>query len=53
MRAGNGGFIELVLKKGISKEEIQNRLDENFNNREVKVWKVELEQNEKNKNLVL
>lgn len=41
--AGNGGFIEIILKKGIKKQEINKRLQKEFANTDVKIWKVELE----------
>ena len=41
--AGNGGFIEIILKKGISKQELQNKLDKTFGNSDIKAWEVELE----------
>lgn len=41
--AGNGGFIEIILKKGRSKQELQNKLDKEFKNSNIKVWDVELE----------
>lgn len=41
--AGNGGFIEVILKKGIEKEELQLLLDKCFPNSLVKVWKVEID----------
>lgn len=41
--AGNGGFIEIILRKGISKQELQNKLDKTFGNSDIKAWEVELE----------
>ena len=41
--AGNGGFIEIILKKRIKKQEINKRLQKEFVNTDVEIWKVELE----------
>ncbi len=36
--AGGGGFLQVVLKKGITKEELRNRLNEVFQDSGVDVW---------------
>ena len=36
--AGGGGFLQVVLKKNISKEELQNRLKETFPYSGIEVW---------------
>ena len=41
--AGNGGFIELILKKGITKEVLNMRLKEMFPDSNIKAWEIEIE----------
>lgn len=41
--AGNGGFLEILLKKGVTKQELNQRLENRFPNTEIRVWEVELE----------
>jgi fucokinase len=36
--AGGGGFLQVVLKKGITKEDLQNRLTEVFYDPDIRVW---------------
>lgn len=40
--AGGGGFLQVVLKKGTSKEELQKRLKEVFADTDIAVWDCEL-----------
>ena len=40
--AGGGGFLQVVLKKGVSKEEVHNRLKAVFQDSLVDVWDCEL-----------
>ncbi|MCD8013357.1 MAG: bifunctional fucokinase/L-fucose-1-P-guanylyltransferase [Lachnospiraceae bacterium] len=39
--AGGGGFLQVVLKKGISKEDLRERLNEVFQDSGVDVWECE------------
>lgn len=41
--AGNGGFVELILKKGITKKQLQEMLEKEFSNNGISQWEVELE----------
>lgn len=36
--AGGGGFLQVILKKGVSKENVHNRLKEVFEDNEVDIW---------------
>ena len=36
--AGGGGFLQVVLKKGVSKEELHNRLKSVFQDNDIDVW---------------
>jgi len=36
--AGGGGFIQLILKKGFSQEDLRNRLKTFFPDRDIDVW---------------
>ena len=36
--AGGGGFLQVVTKKGVTKEELQQRLKEVFFDTEINVW---------------
>ena len=36
--AGGGGFLQVVLKKGVSKEELQERLKSVFADTDIGVW---------------
>ena len=36
--AGGGGFLQVILKKGIAKTELQKRLDEVFQDTDIGVW---------------
>ncbi len=40
--AGGGGFLQVVLKKGVTKDEVQSRLKDVFQDNDVKVWDIEL-----------
>ena len=40
--AGGGGFLQVVLRKGVSKEELQARLKSIFSDTEISVWDCEL-----------
>ena len=39
--AGGGGFIQVIMKKGVTLEQMQERLDEVFSESGVGVWKTE------------
>jgi fucokinase len=36
--AGGGGFLQVVLRKGVTKEELQSRLKYVFSDTEIKMW---------------
>ena len=36
--AGGGGFLQVILKKGVTKEQLKARIDSEFLDSEVKVW---------------
>lgn len=40
--AGGGGFLQVILKKGISKEQLHDRLKEVFQDSDIDVWDCEL-----------
>ena len=40
--AGGGGFLQVILKKGVSKEAVHRRLKEVFRDNDVDVWNAEL-----------
>lgn len=40
--AGGGGFLQAVLKKGVSKEEVHQKLKEVFQDSDIDVWDCEL-----------
>ncbi|MCR4589549.1 MAG: bifunctional fucokinase/L-fucose-1-P-guanylyltransferase [Lachnospiraceae bacterium] len=40
--AGGGGFIQVIMKEGVSLEDLQRRLDEVFSDSGVSVWKTEI-----------
>ena len=40
--AGGGGFLQVVLKKGVSKDQLQSRLKEVFFDTEINVWDCKL-----------
>ena len=40
--AGGGGFLQVILKKGVSKETVHRRLKEVFQDNPVGVWNCEL-----------
>lgn len=40
--AGGGGFLQVVLKKGVSREQLQKRLKEVFSDTDINVWNVVL-----------
>lgn len=40
--AGGGGFLQIILKKGVKKEQIKKRIDEEFCGCGVEVWDCEL-----------
>ena len=41
--AGNGGFLEFVLKKNVTKKQLEEKLKKCFPDSEIKVWEIELE----------
>lgn len=40
--AGNGGFIEVILKKGVTKEFLNHELRKRFSNSDIKVWNIDI-----------
>ena len=36
--AGGGGFLQVVLKKGVTKELLQDRLHDVFQDTDISVW---------------
>ena len=36
--AGGGGFLQVVLKKGINKSQLRNRLKDSFPDSDIDVW---------------
>lgn len=40
--AGGGGFLQVIMKKGVAREEVHRRLKEVFQDNEVDVWNAEL-----------
>lgn len=40
--AGGGGFLQAILKKGITKAQVQKRVYSIFKRSEVKIWDCEL-----------
>ena len=40
--AGNGGFIEILLKSGIVKEEMQKLLELKFPDSLIKMWDIDI-----------
>ena len=36
--AGGGGFLQVILKKGVTKETVRHRLKEIFQDTEVDIW---------------
>ena len=36
--AGGGGFLQVVLKKGVSKAQLQKRLKDVFSDTDINVW---------------
>jgi fucokinase len=40
--AGGGGFVQVIMKKGVTRETLQDRLDEVFANSGVGVWNAEI-----------
>ena len=40
--AGGGGFLQVILKKGCTKEELRSRIREVFQDSGVDVWDCEL-----------
>ena len=36
--AGGGGFLQVVLRRGVTREELQKRLNSIFQDTEIKVW---------------
>lgn len=40
--AGGGGFLQVILKKGVSKEDVHRRLKEVFQDNDVDVWDAKL-----------
>ena len=40
--AGGGGFLQVVLKKGVTKEKLEERLNEVFHDSGVSVWGSEI-----------
>ena len=41
--AGGGGFLQVVMKKGITFEDLKTRLDSVFSGSGVEVWKCEFD----------
>ena len=41
--AGGGGFLQVVLKKGVTKEDVHRRLKDVFQDNDVDVWDAELQ----------
>ena len=40
--AGGGGFLQVILKKGITKEDVHKRLKDVFQDNPVDVWECEI-----------
>ena len=40
--AGGGGFLQVVLKAGVTKKELQERLESVFQDTDIRVWECEL-----------
>ena len=40
--AGGGGFLQVILKKGVTREMVHKRLKEVFQDNPVDVWECEL-----------
>ena len=40
--AGGGGFLQVILKKGVTKQDVHRRLKEVFQDNDVDVWNSEL-----------
>ena len=40
--AGGGGFLQVILKKGITKEDVHKRLKDVFQDNPVDVWDCEI-----------
>jgi len=40
--AGGGGFLQVILKKGVSKEKLQARIKDVFSDTDIKVWECRL-----------
>ena len=40
--AGGGGFLQVILKKGVSKEQLQERIKDVFSDTDIKVWDCQL-----------
>ena len=40
--AGGGGFLQVILKKGVSKDDVHKRLKEVFADNDIDVWDCEL-----------
>ena len=40
--AGGGGFLQAILKKGVSKDDIHKRLKQVFADNDIDVWNAEL-----------
>ena len=40
--AGGGGFLQVILKKGVSREQLQNRLKEIFADTDINVWEANI-----------
>lgn len=43
--AGNGGFIEILLKRGVKKEEIQQLLELKFPDSLIRMWDMNIDFN--------
>lgn len=41
--AGNGGFLEAILKEEYNKKDLRKRLEKYFPDSEIKIWEIELE----------
>ena len=40
--AGGGGFLQVILKKGVTKEQLEKRINSEFSDCGVKVWDCEI-----------
>ena len=40
--AGGGGFLQVILKRGVTKEQVHHKLKEVFQDNEIDVWDCQL-----------